>query len=353
MNSRRPGNIVRSRPKVFGVGFTKTGTSSLELALRQAGFRTNDPQAAAHFVKSWARRDFQPIIDFCKTADGFQDVPFSLPFTYQALDCAYPSSKFILTIRTSADEWYESLTRFHTDLMGKGRLPTALDLQTFPFLYEGYTWDVQSLVFGVEEHSPYDRDLLIDFYNNHNRQVREYFKHQSDKLLVLNNAEASSRDKLCEFLEIENKWAAEMPNINSKAITHEIKLHLNQQHPESVTLEDKQPYIDLEKDVAVVQSYCKLLESRKGTVGREVLDSGKLSHPKQIIKQALLTVLNISEDSTEIKMLSAAFVLLADFQQSDVETVGGTASAAGIDIAALERASLIEELQQAGYARVY
>jgi len=52
-------------------------------------------------------------------------------------------------------------------------------------------------------------------------------------------------------------------------------------------------------------------------------------------------------------MLSAAFVLLADFQKSDVETVGGTASATGIDIVALERASLIEELQQAGSRRVY
>jgi hypothetical protein len=135
--------------------------------------------------------------------------------------------------------------------------------------------------------------------------------------------------------------------------TYQVPPDIEQIGNRCMSTQNKQPYIDLEKDVAVVQSYCKLLESRKDTVGREVLDSVKLSHPKPIIKQSLLTVLNISEDSTEIKMLSAAFVLLADFQQSDVETVGGTASATGIDIVALERASLIEELQQAGSRRVY
>ena len=346
MNFPRPSNTVHSRPKVFGVGFTKTGTSSLALALEQAGFRIHDPRAAAHFVKNWARRDFQPIIDFCETADAFEDVPFSLPFTYQALDFAYPGSKFILTTRTSADEWYESLTRFHTDLIGKGRLPTALDLQTFPFLYEGYTWDVQSLVFGVEEHSPYDVDRLKDCYNNHNRQVREYFNHQGDKLLVLNNAEASARDKLCEFLEIENKWGPEMPNIDSKAISHEIKMHLGQQHPGFVTEDYKHAQIDLENAVAVVQSYSKLLKTEKGAGGREILDSGKLSHPKPVIKQSLLTLLKISVDPTEKKVWSDAFVLLADFQPGDVETTGGTADASGKDIVDLERRSLIEELEQ-------
>ena len=50
-------------------------------------------------------------------------------------------------------------------------------------------------------------------------------------------------------------------------------------------------------------------------------------------------------------MLSAVIVLLADFQQSDVEAAGGTtsATATGKDKAELERRTLIEELNQAGY----
>ena len=43
-------------------------------------------------------------------------------------------------------------------------------------------------------------------------------------------------------------------------------------------------------------------------------------------------------------MLPAMFVLLADFQQSDVEAAGGTASATGKDKADLERRTLIEAL---------
>ncbi len=154
MNIHGQRNLEHSRPKVFGVGFLKTGTGSLGLALQQAGLRANKVEATGQFLKNWARRDFQPIIDFCKTGEAFQNFPFSLPFTYQALDSAYPNSKFILTMRTSTDEWYEAFIRLHTDVIVKGRLPAALYLQTFPFLEEGWIWDVQSLALSVEERSP-------------------------------------------------------------------------------------------------------------------------------------------------------------------------------------------------------
>lgn len=64
-------------------------------------------------MKNWVRREFQPIIDFYKIGDAFQNFSFSLPFTYQALDSAYRNAKFILTMRTSAEEGYESLIRPH------------------------------------------------------------------------------------------------------------------------------------------------------------------------------------------------------------------------------------------------
>ena len=58
--------------------------------------------------------NFAPIIAFARTAQLFQDIPFALPFTFQALDQPFPGSKFILSVRRDAEEWYGSLTRFAT-----------------------------------------------------------------------------------------------------------------------------------------------------------------------------------------------------------------------------------------------
>lgn len=97
---------------------------------------------------------------------------------------------------------------------------------------------------------------------------------------MLNNAEAAARDKLCGLLKIENQWGPQMPHIDSKTIDDGVKISLSQEHSELVAQDDKHVKIELDKAVAIVQSYCKLLESTKGTGGREVLGRGELPHPK-------------------------------------------------------------------------
>ena len=139
---------------------------------------------------------------------------------------------------------------------------------------------------------------------------------------------------------IKDQAVNTLPPIDSKTTT---------QQPGLVTKDDKHAEIRLTEAVAVVQSYGKLLALKNGTGGHKVLDSGSLSHPKPIIKQSLLLVIKSSEDPAERKVLSAAFVLLADFQKRDIVTGSGTAGATGRDEVHLERLSLTEELKQAGY----
>ena len=98
-----------------------------------------------------------------------------------------------------------------------------------------------------------------------------------------NNAEAATRDKLCGFLEIENQWGPQMPHIDSKTIDDGVKIPLSQEYPELVAQDDKHVQIELDKAVAIIQSYCKLLESTKGTGGQEVIGTGELPHPKPAI----------------------------------------------------------------------
>jgi hypothetical protein len=203
----------RCKTKIFCIGSNKTGTTSLAAALEALGYRLGDQHRGERLVDAWARRDWQPIIDYCRSAEAFQDVPFSLDFTYVALDHAFPGAKFILTVRNSPDEWFDSLTRFHTQLIGKNRLPTADDLKAFPYNGEGWMWHAHALIFGVDEDSLYDRPTYIRHYQRRRRAVEEYFGHRPGDLLVLNVADPDAMEKLAQFLGRDARGCS-MPHLN-------------------------------------------------------------------------------------------------------------------------------------------
>ncbi len=179
-------------------------------ALALLGFRVGRQPEAELLFDDWVKRDFHRIINFCKTADAYQDIPFSLDYTYQILDHAFPSSKFILTVRSSSQEWYESLTSFHTKLVGKGRLPTPDDLKQFPyrrnswFRYrrKGWLWRVQQIIYGIDESALYDKAIYIAQYEAHNQSVLNYFLHRPEDLLILNLSELDAMQSLCNFLGV-------------------------------------------------------------------------------------------------------------------------------------------------------
>ena len=153
-------------------------------------------------MDDWAIRDFKRIIKYCESADAFQDVPFSLDFTYEILDYAFPGSKFILTVRNNADEWYRSLVRFHSKIMDVSGLPTAKDLKNFSYRSQGWLWRFSQYVYGVDELTIYDEKKYKEYYTNHNCQVMVYFKFRKEDLLVLNLSDLLSMESLCIFLGI-------------------------------------------------------------------------------------------------------------------------------------------------------
>jgi len=192
--------FFRKKHKVFCIGANKTGTTSMEAAFKSLGLKVGKQSIAELFIHDWAKNDFRKIIKYCRWADAFQDLPFSYPGTYEVMDKAFPGSKFILTERKNADEWYESLVRFHTKIVGKGRIPTAEDLRQFNYRYPGFLWDAQRLRYGAIDTTLYDRELYTRAYEEHNRKIREYFKNRPDDLLILNVADADSMERLVKFL---------------------------------------------------------------------------------------------------------------------------------------------------------
>lgn len=198
----------KNKPKIFGIGNNKTGTTSLKIAMKDLGFKVGEQRPAELMLNDYAVRNFNPLIEFCKTAQFFQDVPFSKPFTFVSLDHAFPKSKFILTIRDSPEQWYNSLTKFHAKLWGKeGRIPTKEDLKEATYIYKGWAWELNRTLGITTENDLYNKELLIQSYLDHNKQVKEYFKHRPNDLLILNVSEPGAYRKLCSFLGVQSDKA--------------------------------------------------------------------------------------------------------------------------------------------------
>ncbi|EDZ95792.1 TPR repeat-containing protein [Limnospira maxima CS-328] len=192
----------RLAEKIFCIGRNKTGTTSLEKALRDLGFKLGNQRAGELLIKDWALRNFQPIFELAYTADAFQDIPFSLPYTYQALDQHFPNAKFILSIRNNAQDWYESMVRFHSKLWADGvRVPTAEDLKNANYVWKGYPYEIRKLTYNISsDDNLYDKKTLISHYINYNESVCDYFRHRPEKLLIINVSKPDDYKKMFHFI---------------------------------------------------------------------------------------------------------------------------------------------------------
>jgi hypothetical protein len=160
------------QPKVFCIGFHKTGTSSMAQALRILNYRVtgpngqNDPDIARNVYKMAAK--------LAKRYDAFQDNPW--PIIYRWCHEQYPDAKFILTIR-DPEKWYKSQGNF-------GEQVTPM----------------RQWIYGPEAGSPAgNRERYLERYNAHNADVREYFEGSSN-FLEIDITSGESWERLCAFL---------------------------------------------------------------------------------------------------------------------------------------------------------
>lgn len=193
-----------NKQKIFCVGLHKTGTTSLKKEMELQNFIVGNQRQAELLFDDWVKRDFRGLIRYCHTAQFFQDSPFSYPYTFIAMDLAFPGSKFVLTVRDSAEKWYQSLTRFHGKLWGNGNIPpTSEDLRHANYIYKGFPYHSRFKVHDVPENDPYKKDILLDYYETHNKNVRDYFRHRPDDLLVINLKEKDDYSRFCHFIGVK------------------------------------------------------------------------------------------------------------------------------------------------------
>jgi len=194
---------VYNRRKIFCIGRNKTGTTSLKKAAKDLGFIVGHQPTAELLFRDYLNRDFQSLIKYCGTAEFFQDIPFSLPYTYQILDFAFPDSKFILTVRDSAEQWYNSFIRFQKKVNGiNGELPDKASLMENDRVFKGFAYWTKNDVYRTSDSNLYEKELLLKHYNQYNNDVMHYFRFRRN-LIVLNVSDPGSYFEFCRFLDKE------------------------------------------------------------------------------------------------------------------------------------------------------
>ena len=199
---------VENRPKIFCIGRNKTGTTSLKRAFKDLGFLVGDQRKAERiYDKDYHYGNWDNLIEYCKSAEVFQDLPFTLFPVVPHIDKAYPGSKFILSIRDDTEQWYRSITRFHGKMFGQnGRVPTADDLRNATYIRKGFMYRAVITDLGTSEHDPYNKEILCARYEKHNADVLEYFKDRPGDLLVINVSDEEAYRKFVDFIGVDSPY---------------------------------------------------------------------------------------------------------------------------------------------------
>lgn len=170
------------------------------------GYRVGDQRRGELLMSAYIRRDWEPILDHCTTAECFQDIPFSNEYLYTVLDYYFPHAQFILTERSTPEAWYRSITTFHAHIFGTdGKIPTKEDLQRGTYCYQGWIWETFKEKYGEVPGDIYNKDHLIRVHTERNRRIKKYFSARTN-FLALDIARTDAARTLASFLNITPQY---------------------------------------------------------------------------------------------------------------------------------------------------
>jgi hypothetical protein len=170
-------------PKIFGIGLSKTGTTSLAAALRRLGIATIDMPYDARTLEELKSGQFR--LSILKRYQAVTDIPVA-PY-YAPLDRIYPGSKFILTVREKAS-WLRSVEEHWAFSVRWAR--SNRDFRRFSSF-------IRTVVYGG---SAFDAERYGEAYDRHVAEVGRYFAGRGKDLLVLDVCGGEGYERLCPFL---------------------------------------------------------------------------------------------------------------------------------------------------------
>ena len=172
--------------KIFGLGLSKTGTSSLGDALNILGFPTIHYPFDSNTYNEL--RSGQYKLSILAQYAGIVDIP-AAPF-YAQWDHEYPGSKFILTVR-EIESWLRSVDK-HWELMMKwwDNYPDFKNFHEF----------ISMAVYGCIK---FNQGRFRFVYDLHLKNVVDYFLGRENDFLVMDICAGEGWEKLCKFLKVE------------------------------------------------------------------------------------------------------------------------------------------------------
>jgi hypothetical protein len=169
--------MITMNNKVFGIGWAKTGTTTLGACLEILGYshQGQDLDLVYDVESGHLERIFSVVDRF----DVFEDWPWIL--LYKELDERYPNSKFILTIRDT-DRWWRSYQNHVTTRGARSDIG-----------------QIRRIIYGFEDGLQH-KQAYIERYERHNAEVLRYFAQRPNDLLVMNWENGDGWAQLCSFL---------------------------------------------------------------------------------------------------------------------------------------------------------
>jgi hypothetical protein len=179
------------RPKVFVIGLSKTGTTSVGDALvRLSYIRLGWEDIRSRFLfRSYLKGDISMFISLSCYYDAFEDLPWAL--VYQDMARLYPDAKFILTLRANDEDWLASI-KGHTSRRA---------------------WIGHDFVYGASKAEGHEESYL-EAYRNHTTSVRSFFGVKGNETRLLEfvidrhetdaNIDGEKWGTLLNFLELED-----------------------------------------------------------------------------------------------------------------------------------------------------
>jgi len=197
--------------KVFGIGLSRTGTTSLADALEGLGVSTihfpSDPETRRELISFLDGETAALRLSVLELVDALTDTPVCA--AYRALDQAYPGSKFILTTRDE-DEWLRSCEAYWTMArtsklrrqlrrvkLGRRQLAARLRGEDRLIEFPLYVATINRAVYG---HPRPGREHFRAAARTYERDAAAYFADRPEDLLIMDICGGDGWDVLCPFL---------------------------------------------------------------------------------------------------------------------------------------------------------
>ncbi|PIW36693.1 MAG: hypothetical protein COW24_03975 [Candidatus Kerfeldbacteria bacterium CG15_BIG_FIL_POST_REV_8_21_14_020_45_12] len=194
-------------PKIFCIGLSRTGTTTLTQALRILGFTALHYPLGCFEIQ---RDQLLPIPERFASADAFTDTPIAL--TYQKLDRLFPGSKFIHTIRP-IESWLSSCEKIIGRPITKEQPLWWRDEQNGLWENDGPKKMIliREQLFG----SPlFDKEKYRQAHSRHASEIAEYFTGRSQDILNISISQGDGWELICKFLNLPIP-SEPFPHLNS------------------------------------------------------------------------------------------------------------------------------------------